>query len=384
MYATLSDILKDLFGINIPLPIQTFGLMMAVSFLIASYTLVLEIKRRERNGLLQPILVSVKKGEAAKPFELFTSAVIGFLIGFKIVEAIFNYSDLVAEPQEFILSTRGNLAGGILVAAYSVWSRYRESEKEKLPEPIITTQQVWPHSLVLNITMYAAVAGLLGAKIFHNLENIDDLIKDPVDALISFSGLTYYGGLICAAIAVMWYAKNTLKIPPLMMCDIAAPGLMLSYGTGRLGCHLSGDGDWGIANTLAKPDWFIFPDWMWAFNYPHNVIGEGVRIAGCTGKHCYELIPPVFPTPFYETVACIVLFFVLWGLRKKISISGILFCVYLIFNGMERLLVEQIRVNTKYHIAGYAITQAELISAGLIITGIAGIFYLRRKNNTTV
>jgi prolipoprotein diacylglyceryltransferase len=379
MYATLSDILKDLFGINIPLPIQTFGLMMAVSFLIASYTLVLEIKRRENNGLLKPVLVSITKGLPATTLELITAALIGFLIGFKIVEAIFNYGDLVANPQEFILSKRGNLLGGILVAVYSAWSRYREKEKEKLAEPILTTQQVWPHSLVLNITMYAAIFGLLGAKIFHNLENLEDFGKDPIDALISFSGLTYYGGLICAAIAVMWYAKSKLKIPPLMMCDIAAPGLMLSYGTGRIGCHLSGDGDWGIANTLTKPNWFIFPDWMWAYNYPHNVIGEGVHINNCMGKHCTELIPPVFPTPLYEAIACIALFFVLWGIRKNITISGILFCVYLILNGTERLLIEQIRVNTKYHFWGYSITQAELISVALIFTGITGVLFLKRK-----
>ena len=97
-----------------------------------------------------------------------------------------------------------------------------------------------------------------------------------------------------------------------MMCDVAAPGLMLSYGIGRIGCHLSGDGDWGIENVLSKPNWFIFPDWMWAYTYPHNVIGEGVHIEGCVGKHCSELIPPVFPTPFYEAVACFILFFVLF------------------------------------------------------------------------
>ncbi len=379
MYPTLSDLLSDLLGINIPLPIQMFGLIMALSFLVATYTLKLEFIRREQNGLLQPLLIKETKGEPAGFAELFWAALLGFLIGFKITEAIFNYTDLVNDPQEFILSSRGNFFGGIAFAAYSVWSRYSEKQKEILSEPLVVQHRVMPHQQVINITMYAALFGLLGAKIFHNLENIDELIKDPVDALISFSGLTYYGGLICAAIAVIWYAQKHLKVMPLDMCDIAAPGLMLSYGLGRIGCQLSGDGDWGIVNTMPKPSWFIFPDWMWAYNYPHNVIGEGVRIAGCEGRHCMELVPPVFPTPLYEAIACILLFFVLWKIRKKFKVHGMLFSVYLILNGAERLLVEQIRVNTKYHIAGFGITQAEIISVVLMVTGIIGVIWLKKN-----
>ncbi len=379
MYPTLSDLLADLIGINIPLPIQTFGLIMALSFWVAAHTLKLELMRREKNGLLQAIIVSEKKGEPSSVFELFSTGLIGFLIGFKIIEAVFNYSDLVADPQEFILSSRGNVFGGLTFAAYSVWARYREKEKEKLPAPIVVQHRVMPHQHVLNITMYAAISGLLGAKIFHNLENLDEFAKDPFGALISFSGLTYYGGLICAAITVIWYTRKHLKILPLDMCDVASPGLMLSYGLGRIGCQLSGDGDWGIVNTIPKPGWFIFPDWMWAYNYPHNVIGEGVRIAGCEGRHCMELLPPVFPTPLYEAIACIILFFVLWNVRKKFKVQGMLFSLYLILNGAERLLVEQIRVNTKYHIAGFGITQAELISSALILLGVAGFLILRKK-----
>ncbi len=382
MYPTLSDLLADLFGVHIPLPIQTFGLMMAVSFAIAAYTVTLELKRKERNGLLQSFTHSYVKGEPASSSDLFWSAVIGFLIGFKLTEGIFHYSDLVNNPQEFILSVRGNIFGGIALAAYSAWSKYHEKEKEKLPEAKTVTETAWPHQMTMNIVIYAAVAGLLGAKIFHNLENMDDFMADPVEALLSFSGLTFYGGLICAAIVVIWYATKKLNVPALVICDVTAPGLMLSYGTGRIGCHLSGDGDWGIANTSPKPGWFPFPDWMWSYNYPHNVVGEGQLIPGCVGKHCYELVPPVFPTPFYEAVACILVFFVLWNLRKRISIPGILFFVYLTLNGMERLAVEQIRVNTKYHLFGHGITQAEILSTLMMIGGLIGCFYLnKRKKN---
>ncbi len=382
MYPTLSDLLTDLFGIHIPLPIQTFGLMMALSFGIAAYTITLEFKRKERSGLLKSFTYSYIKGEPASMPDLFWSALIGFLIGFKLTEAVFHYSELVNNPQEFILSSRGNILGGIVLAAYSAWSKYREKEKEKLPEPKVITETAWPHQMTMNIVIYAAVTGLLGAKLFHNLENIDDFIANPMEALLSFSGLTFYGGLICAAVAVIWYATKKLNVPALVICDVTAPGLMLSYGTGRIGCHLSGDGDWGIVNTAPKPGWFPFPDWMWSYNYPHNVVGDGQLIPGCVGRHCYELIPPVFPTPFYEAVACIFLFFVLWGLRKRISIPGVLFFVYLTLNGIERLAIEQIRVNTKYHIFGHGITQAEILSTLMIIGGVTGYFYLSKRNTT--
>lgn len=360
---------------------QTFGLFMGLSFLIAAYTLVLEFKRKEKAGLLKPVALEYKKGYPATFSDLFFSGLIGFLIGFKLIEGILNYSDLVINPQEFLLSVRGSWPGGILFAAFLAWLKYRDKEKEKLVEPKIISENVWPHQLVGNITMYAAIAGLAGAKIFHNLENLHEFAEDPVDALISFSGLTYYGGLICAAVAVLWYAKK-INVPPLVMCDVAAPGLMLSYGTGRLGCHLSGDGDWGIANNLPKPDFLnLLPDWMWAFNYPHNVVNDGVKIPGCVGMHCYELIPPVFPTPFYEAVICITLFFLLWNIRKKIAVPGILFCIYLMLNGIERFFIEQIRVNTLYHILGHAITQAEIISVLLIITGATGYYLIRNKKS---
>lgn len=384
MYPTLSDLLNDLFGINLPLPIQTFGLMMALSFFLAAYTLTLELRRKEKNGLLKSFTYSYVKGKPATMSELIVAGIVGFIIGFKLLEAILNYNDLVNNPQEFLLSSRGNIWGGLLAAAYSAWSKYNEKKKQQLAVPQTITETGYPHQFVMNITMAAALAGLVGAKIFHNLENIDDFMRDPVDALISFSGLTFFGGLICGAAAVLWYSGKKLKVPAWVICDATAPGLMLAYGTGRLGCHLAGDGDWGIVNTAAKPSWFPFPDWMWSYNYPHNVINEGVPIEGCTGHHCFQLVPPVFPTPLYEAVACIILFFVLWQLRKKIHIPGMLFGVYLLFTGVERLLIEQIRVNTKYHIFGHGITQAELISSFLILISIVLILYLKKKKTVAL
>jgi prolipoprotein diacylglyceryltransferase len=89
---------------------------------------------------------------------------------------------------------------------------------------------------------------------------------------------------------------------------------------------------------------------------------------------------PVFPTPFYETVMCVLFFGVLWMLRKRISIPGVLFFVYLFLNGIERFLIESIRVNEKINFLGMQVTQAQLISGTFLLAGIVGIVYLLRKN----
>ena len=150
---------------------------------------------------------------------------------------------------------------------------------------------------------------------------------------------------------------------------------------GRVGCQLSGDGDWGIVNTASKPDWMSFlPDWCWSFNYPNNVVGEGILIPGCEGHYCSQLAEGVYPTPLYEAVACIALFFLLWSVRKHILHPGRMFSLYLLLNGIERFLIELIRVNSKYHVAGIAFTQAQLISLLLMFVGIAGWIRFGRKS----
>ena len=379
MYPTISDLLKDLFGITIPLPIQSFGFFVAIAFLLSAYTLSLELKRKENQGLLKPVLKKKLIGEKAKFSELFFSALIGFIVGFKLVFFVFNYAALVANPQQALLSGDGSIFGGIVLAILFAYLKYRDKEKTKKEKPQWVEELIRPYHLVGNITMIAAIAGLLGAKVFHNLENINDLLEDPVDALISFSGLTMYGGLIVGGAAVIWYGRKN-GIAPLHLCDAAAPALMLGYGFGRIGCQISGDGDWGIINSHPKPGWMNFlPDWFWSYQYPHNVINEGIPIPDCKGLHCYMLEHPVFPTPLYEVIVCIALFFLLWGIRKKFSSPGVMFSTYLLLNGIERFLVELIRVNTKYDVAGISFSQAQLISLSLILTGAIGIYYFRSK-----
>ncbi len=384
MYPTISDLLQDLFGIHIALPIQTFGFMMAFSFLIAAWIISLELKRKEISGLVKPFTKRILVGAPATAMELFTSGLVGFIIGFKTGYIFNHYTEFVNDTQGVLLSSKGNIFFGIAIGAFSAWLRYREKEKVKLAEPKYEEITMHPYELVGNITMLAAIFGILGAKIFHNLENIDELIQDPLDALISFSGLTWYGGLIFAAIAIVWYGRKH-NIAAIHLSDSITPALMLAYGTGRIGCHLSGDGDWGIANLHPKPDWLSWlPDWAWAYNYPHNVINEGLPIPGCEGRHCHMLPDAVYPTPFYEAVICIVLFFFLWSIRKKLIVPGLMTCLYLILTGIERFLIEKIRVNNKYHIDGFGITQAEIISFIMIMIGITGIIYLSRKKHQPI
>jgi phosphatidylglycerol:prolipoprotein diacylglycerol transferase len=382
MYPSLYYAFKDLFGIDLPFlkMVQSFGFFVAIAFLVAAYFWTKELKRKEGEGLLSTHTRKVLTGQRATSAELLTSAIIGFLIGYKLLYIALNFSEFTENTQGFLLSRQGNFIGGVLAAALSVYLKYREKEKTKLQTPIWVEETVHPYQHVGNMTLIAAFAGLLGAKIFHNLENWDTFIADPVDALLSFSGLTMYGGLIVASIALIYYGRKN-KIPTPHLIDSSAPSLMIGYAIGRIGCHVSGDGDWGINNVSPKPNWLSWaPDWVWSYDYNHNVLSEGERIANCVGeKYCYHLVPPVFPTPFYETLMCTFLFFVIWYLRRRIKAPGVLFSVYLIFNGVERFFIEKIRVNTLYHVNGLAFTQAELISTLLFFLGIAGIWYFRKK-----
>jgi phosphatidylglycerol---prolipoprotein diacylglyceryl transferase len=380
MYPTISEFLKT-FGINLKLPVQTFGFFVAIAFGVAAYFLGKELKRKQEQGLINPTKRNRTVGAPAKPIEYVLNAIGGFVAGFKIVYLLSNYTLFADNPQEMLLSSEGSWLGGFAGAILLAYWKYREVKAALLPQSKIVTEEINAIDHLGNIILFGVVGGLLGAKIFHNLENPSEFMADPIGALLSFSGLTFYGGLIVAAFLIIRYGKKQ-GIKPLYLCDAAAPALMISYGIGRIGCQMSGDGDWGIVNTAPKPNWMSFlPDWMWSFKFPHNVNNEGVPIPGCVGRWCSELPEPVFPTSFYETLMAFALFAVLWSIRKKINIPGMLFSIYLIMNGMERFLIESIRVNSLYHIGGLAVTQAQLISSSLIILGIFGVWYTRKNQN---
>jgi phosphatidylglycerol:prolipoprotein diacylglycerol transferase len=385
MYPSLYYAIKDLFGLDIPFfkLIQSFGFFVAVAFLLSAYFFSLELKRKENEGLLEATTIKVLRGKKITTTEYFIAALTGYILGVKILYIFIHFDQVITDPPGFFLSFDGSFLGGIIGAGIGLvmklWDAKSERKKYNISVPTVLEEPFHPYQHIGNLTLLAALTGIIGAKIFHNLENWGDFVKDPWGSLFSFSGLTMYGGLICASIACIWYGRKH-KIPTLHLIDSAAPALMLGYAVGRIGCQVAGDGDWGINNLNPKPSWLSWaPDWVWAYDYRHNVLSEGVRLADCVQeKYCYHLVPSVYPTPFYETLMCLILFFVLWSVRKRITTPGVLFSLYILLNGIERFFIEKIRVNTLYHVNGFAFTQAELISTIFILLGISGIFYFRK------
>lgn len=376
MYPNLYFLIRDIFGIQLSglQLVNTFGFFVALAFVGSGFVLYSELKRKEQLGEFKAIEEEIIIGAPATWGELATSLVFGFLFGYKLLGA-FLLENALANPQLYIFSTQGSIGAGILVAGVMTYLKWREKDKVKLAVPEKKKFLIWPHDRVGDIVLQAALWGFIGAKIFHNLENLNDFAKDPWGSIIAFSGLTFYGGLIVATIAIIIYIKK-FKISVIHFADAMAPTMLFAYAAGRIGCHMSGDGDWGIVNSHPKPFAWI-PDWAWAYQYPHNVVNEGERIAGCFGNYCNQLPLPVYPTTFYEIIGTFVLFLMMWSFRKKVRQPGILTGVYLVFAGVERLLIEQIRVNNKYEFLPFQPTQAELISVFLILFGI--VFLIKSK-----
>ena len=369
MYPNLYYLIQDLFGIKISALqlVNTFGFFVALAFIGSGYVLYTELKRKEALGEFVAIEEEFILGAPASMGELATSLVFGFLFGFKIIGA-FIIENALNNPQAFILSLQGSVGAGIISAAIMVYLKWKEKDKVKLAKPETHKYMVWPHDRVGDIVLQAALWGFIGAKIFHNLENLEDFARDPWGSIIAFSGLTFFGGLIVATIAIVIYVRK-YNMRVIHFADAMAPTMLFAYAAGRIGCHMSGDGDWGIPNLNPKPFTWL-PDWMWAYHYPHNVVNEGVPIPGCIGNYCNELPLPVYPTTFYEIIAMFILFLIMWSFRKRITQPGILTGVYFLFAGSERFLIERIRVNNKYQLLPFQPTQAELIAVILIILGI--------------
>lgn len=368
MYPNLYYAFKDLFGIEISglQLINSFGFFVAIAFIVAGWILSLELKRKEQQGLFQFTEEKITVGGPVSTMDWLITFLLGFLFGYKFIGA-FILPDVFRDPQAYIFSADGHPLAGILVGALMAFLKYKENKKERLPKPETRTIRIWPHDRVGDFILYAAAFGFLGAKIFHNLENWQEFTKDPIGSLLSFSGLTFYGGLICATFAIIYYAKKN-HISVIHLADCMAPTMMLAYGLGRIGCQVSGDGDWGIVNNRPNPFSFL-PDWVWSYRYPHNVINDGIPIEGCTGPYCMQLPQPVYPTALYEIFMCLALFAVIWMLRKKFTTPGRLAGFYLLVNGTERFLIEQIRVNTKYEALPFQPTQAEIIAVLLFLSG---------------
>ena len=290
-YPFLSDAVKALTGLDLPLPLPTFGLLVVCAMFAAAYCLKAELRRLHQAGRI------------------------------------------------------GN-------------ARRRATGKEWI--------EVAPQEIVSDLTFTVMLAGIIGARFFHILEHLDSFAAAPWDMIFSRSGLSIFGGLIFGTIAGVLFVRRW-HLPAGPMLDAVAPAMMLGYAVGRIGCQISGDGDWGgPANMALKPDWL--PTWAWAQTYENNIIGEVIAAPG------------VYPTPIYETAMGLACFALLWALRKHPFKTGWLFSVYLLLAGVERLLIEQIRVNPVLEVLGVQATQAQMIAVALIACGVAGMALLGRRN----
>jgi phosphatidylglycerol:prolipoprotein diacylglycerol transferase len=188
----------------------------------------------------------------------------------------------------------------------------------------------------------ALVGGIVGARLDFVIQNYDSVSDDLLGNIFSGAGLVWFGGAVGGAVGVLIWARFR-RMLDLSLLDICAPGLAIGYAVGRIGCQLSGDGDYGIP-------W----DGPWAMAYPDGTVPTDV---------------PVHPTPIYETLAMGLVAYVLWRLRRSFR-PGLLFALYLVLAGVERLLVEFIRRNDDVLLG---LTLAQVLSVGLIVVGAAWI-----------
>jgi phosphatidylglycerol:prolipoprotein diacylglycerol transferase len=205
--------------------------------------------------------------------------------------------------------------------------------------------------LASTMVFAAAIGGLVGARVLFIVEDWSNFLRSPWDYIFTGAGFTWYGGFLGGVLGVTWVVRKN-NIPWLKAADIAAPALAIAYGVGRLGCHVAGDGDWGTVTDVP-----------WGVAYTNAIIGW---VDPSTGNP----YPPgvrVHPTPIYEFLESVVIFGVLWVLRKKEYPPGTIFWLYLALAGLARLVVEFWRLNPVFVLG---LTEAQWFGVLTIIVGL--------------
>lgn len=207
----------------------------------------------------------------------------------------------------------------------------------------------------------AAVGGLIGARALFIVEEWNNFLQTPLNYIFTGAGFTWYGGFFGGAAAVSWVARRN-NIPWLVAADMAAPALALAYGVGRIGCHVAGDGDWGSVTDVP-----------WGVAYTNAIIGWVDPSTGIP----YPPGTRVHPTPIYEFIQAVVVFGILWSLRKNNYAPGTLAWLYLILAGFARFVVEFWRINPPL---GWGLSEAQWFSLALIALG-SGLLVARGSKN---
>lgn len=205
----------------------------------------------------------------------------------------------------------------------------------------------WAYELI-----FAGLAGgFVGARVDYLIQNWDTASDDLLGAAFSGSGLVWLGGVVGGAAAVLawgWWRGFF----GLALLDFCAPLIALGYAIGRVGCQLSGDGDYGEASDLP-----------WAMAYP-----EGTE----------PIDTEVHPTPIYESVAMGLVAFALWRLRGRLK-PGLVFALWLVLTGLERLLIEFVRRNDA---AALGLTLPQLVSVAMMAVGVVWLGARFRESST--
>jgi phosphatidylglycerol:prolipoprotein diacylglycerol transferase len=243
------------------------------------------------------------------------------------------------KPEIHVLGLSIKTFGLFFALNFAAWGLLAARRLRELGRPVD-----WAYEIVT----VALIGGLVGARGYYLLQNHSNV---SVGDIFGGSGLIWYGGLLGGVIAVLYWAHRR-DFLSLQLVDMAGPCLALGYAIGRIGCQVSGDGDYG-------KDW----DGPWAMGYPHGTVptapGETVH-----------------PTPIYETVTMGLLAFVLWQLRDRVR-PGILFALYLVGAGLERFLVEFLRRNED---VALGLTAAQLESLTLFVIGVVWVAVVVRRH----
>src|SRR4051794_20818134 len=245
------------------------------------------------------------------------------------------------QPEIDVLGISIKTFGVFFALNFVAWGALAHRRLRELGKP-----PEWASEMVL----VAIFGGLVGARGYYLIQNHQDFSFGNV---LGGAGLIWYGGLLGGTIGMLIWARWRGFLQ-LQLLDIAGPGLALGYAIGRIGCQVSGDGDYGKA-------W----DGPWAMGYPH---GEVPTDPGVT----------VHPTPIYETLSMGLFAWALWQLRDRVR-PGVLFATYLVGAGVERFLVEFLPRNDEVF-AG--LTAAQLWSIALFAIGSAWLVVVRRRTGS--